>query len=176
MADVHDQRLQKSTLRKLDLILLPFLALLFLFNSLDKANIGNAETAHFTADVGLAEDDLNTAVALFFVFFVALQPLGAALGRKYGMVRWVPACMALWGLSTTLHVWVRSRWQLYTLRIIIGCLEAGFYPVTVSYLSLFYTRFEFGRRLSLFYGQAAVGGALGGVVSYLVFRDRKSVV
>jgi hypothetical protein len=46
---------------------------------------------------------------------------------------------------------------------------AGFYPVTVAYLSLFYTRFEFGRRLSLFYGQAAVGGALGGIISYLVF-------
>ncbi|KAJ4309406.1 hypothetical protein N0V94_008953, partial [Neodidymelliopsis sp. IMI 364377] len=47
---------------------------------------------------------------------------------------------------------------------------AGFYPVTVSYLSLFYTRFEFGRRLSLFYGQAAVGAALGGVISYFVFK------
>ena len=46
---------------------------------------------------------------------------------------------------------------------------AGFYPVTVTYLSLFYTRFEFGRRLSLFYGQAAIGGALGGLISYLVF-------
>ncbi|CAN9469607.1 unnamed protein product [Alternaria alternata] len=47
--------------------------------------------------------------------------------------------------------------------------KAGFYPVTVTYLSLFYTRFEFGRRLSFFYGQAAVGGALGGLISYLVF-------
>jgi hypothetical protein len=46
---------------------------------------------------------------------------------------------------------------------------AGFYPVTVTYLSLFYTRFEFGRRLSFFYGQAAIGGALGGLISYLVF-------
>lgn len=48
---------------------------------------------------------------------------------------------------------------------------AGFYPVTVSYLSLFYTRFEFGRRLSLFYGQAAVGGALGGIISWAVFSS-----
>ena len=93
--------------------------------------------------------------------------------------------MLLWGVATAMHVWVRKRWQLYLLRIVIGCLEgmricqdeedvangaaAGFYPVTVSYLSLFYTRFEFGRRLSLFYGQAAVGGALGGVISYVVF-------
>lgn len=131
--------------------------------------IGNAESAHFTSDIGLRKSDLNTAVALFFAFFVALQPVGAALGRRYGMVLWVPSCMLLWGVSTALHTWVRARWQLYVLRIVIGCLEAGFYPVTVSYLSLFYTRFEFGRRLSLFYGQGAVGGALGGILSYIVF-------
>lgn len=167
----HEVLLNKKTVRKLDLILLPFLALLFLFNSLDKSNIGNAESAHFTSDIGLEKDDLNTAVALFFAFFVTLQPVGAALGRKYGMVLWVPSCMTLWGISTALHVWVRARWQLFTLRIIIGCLEAGFYPVTVSYLSLFYTRFEFARRLSLFYGQAAVAGALGGILSYFVFSQ-----
>lgn len=85
------------------------------------------------------------------------------------MVLWVPSCMLLWGLCTALHAWVQHKWQLYTLRILIGCLEAGFYPVTVTYLSLFYTRFEFGKRLSLFYGQAAVGGALGGLISYGVF-------
>jgi hypothetical protein len=51
----------------------------------------------------------------------------------------------------------------------LTCAQAGFYPVTVTYLSLYYTRFEFGKRLSLFYGQAAVGGALGGIISYLVF-------
>ncbi|KAI8936669.1 hypothetical protein NX059_007066 [Plenodomus lindquistii] len=167
--DAPDIRLHRRTVLKLDCLLLPFLALLFLFNALDKANIGNAETAHFTADIGLEQSDLNTAVALFFAFFVALQPLGAALGRRYGMVSWVPSCMLLWGLCTALHAWVQHKWQLYTLRILIGCFEAGFYPVTVTYLSLFYTRFEFGKRLSLFYGQAAVGGALGGLISYAVF-------
>jgi hypothetical protein len=35
----QDSDLHKRTLRKLDLLLLPFLALLFLFNSLDKSNV-----------------------------------------------------------------------------------------------------------------------------------------
>ena len=35
----HDLDLHKRTLRKLDFLLLPFLALLFLFNSLDKSNV-----------------------------------------------------------------------------------------------------------------------------------------
>jgi hypothetical protein len=37
--DEHDAALHRSTLRKLDWLLLPFLALLFLFNSLDKSNV-----------------------------------------------------------------------------------------------------------------------------------------
>ena len=37
--DAHDEQLHRRTLRKLDLVLLPFLALLFLFNSLDKSNV-----------------------------------------------------------------------------------------------------------------------------------------
>jgi len=38
-----DVRLHKSTLRKLDCLLLPFLALLFLFNALDKSNVGTRD-------------------------------------------------------------------------------------------------------------------------------------
>lgn len=96
--------------------------------------------------------------------------MGAALGRKYGMTRWVPACMSLWGACTLLHIWVNKRWQLITLRIAIATLEAGFYPTTVSYLSLFYTRYEFAVRLGFFYGQTAVAGVVGGVLSWAVFE------
>ncbi|KAF2101231.1 MFS general substrate transporter, partial [Rhizodiscina lignyota] len=171
-SDVIDPSLDRRTKRKLDFILLPFLALLFLFNSLDKSNIGNAETANFTSDIGIDKSDLNTAVAIFFACFVGLQPVGAALGRRYGMSIWVPGCMSVWGVCTALHVWVRTKWQLIVLRMVIGALEgilAGFYPVTVSYLSLFYTKFEFGRRLAVFYGQSAIAGAFGGILSYFVF-------
>jgi len=117
---------ERRVVRKLDYILLPFLSLLFLLNSLDRSNIGNAETAHFTRDAGLNPEDLNVAVACFFAFFVALQPVGAAAGRKFGMGRWVPSVMALWGLGTILHAWITQKWQLIALRILIGTLEGRY--------------------------------------------------
>ena len=165
----YGSSLDRRTKQKLDCILLPFLALLFLLNSLDKSNVGNAETAGFTRDAGLAPEDLNISMSFFFAFFVALQPVGAALGRKFGMARYVPACMSLWGLCTLLHIWISKKWQLILLRIAIATLEAGFYPTTVSYLSLFYTRYEFAVRLGIFYGQTAVAGVVGGFISWAVF-------
>lgn len=156
-------------LRRTDVYLLPFLSLLFLLNSLDRSNIGNAESAGFTKYAGLQERDLNDAVAAFFFVFVALQPVGAALGKRVGVARWVGGVMVGWGILTVLTAWVNTRGQLIFLRTCIGMLEAGFYPTTVFYLSLFYTRYEFAQRLGLFYGQSAVAGAFGGFVSYGVF-------
>lgn len=38
---------------KLDLIVLPLLAIIYFTNSLDRANLGNAKTDGFEADIGL---------------------------------------------------------------------------------------------------------------------------
>lgn len=179
-------------LHRNDRYLLPFLALLFLLNSLDRSNIGNAESAGFTKHAGLEPRDINDAVSAFFIAFVALQPVGAALGKRVGAARWVGGAMMSWGLLTTLMANVKTRTGLLTLRTLIGALEgmeklytdtigryiperyidsviAGFYPTTVFYLSLFYTRYEFAQRLGMFYGQYAIAGAFGGLVSYVVF-------
>ena len=31
--------------------------------------------------------------------------------------------MTIWGLCTILHIWVRAKWQLVLLRMIIGTME-----------------------------------------------------
>lgn len=161
--------LERSLLHKTDRYLLPLLSLLFLLNSLDRSNIGNAESGGFSRDTGIPPSAINTSVSYFFAVFVLFQPLGAALGRKYGAQRWVPFVMVGWGIGTLAMIWVRSEKQLIAVRTFIGLLEAGFYPTTVGYLSTFYTRYEFGQRLALFYGQYAVAGAVGGALSSMVF-------
>ena len=40
----EEKALSRTINRKLDIVLLPFLSLLYLFNGLDRGNVGNAET------------------------------------------------------------------------------------------------------------------------------------
>jgi hypothetical protein len=51
-----DPRLHRRTLRKLDCLLLPFLAVLFLFNALDKANVSCTEPTRSTSPLTLRRD------------------------------------------------------------------------------------------------------------------------
>ncbi|KAK7428742.1 hypothetical protein QQZ08_004667 [Neonectria magnoliae] len=160
--------------RKLDLALLPLLSLLYLFNGLDRGNVGNAETQGFTRDIGAQPDDLNEAVSLFFVTFVVLQPPSAAVGRYVGARHWIPITMIVsqfaWGLVTIGQAYIKGRGTLIATRLLIGAFEAGFYPTAVAYLSSFYTRFDLGVRLALFYGQYAIAGAFSGSIAYGVFH------
>ncbi|KAA8621302.1 Major facilitator superfamily transporter [Pyrenophora tritici-repentis] len=89
-----DKVMTKRVNRKMDIALLPFLSLLYLFNGLDRSNVGNAETQGFTTDIGATSDDLNFAVSVFFITFVLLQPPSAAIGRWLGAKHWITIIMA----------------------------------------------------------------------------------
>ncbi|KAI8932479.1 hypothetical protein NX059_010664 [Plenodomus lindquistii] len=148
--------------RKMDVALLPFLSLLYLFNGLDRSNIGNAETQGFSADIKATPDDLNLAVSLFFIPFVLLQPLSAAIGQWIGAKYWISAMMLGWGLFTIAHAYIQGRSALIAVRLMLGAFEAGFYPTAIAYLSAFYSRYDLATRIALFYGQYAVAGAFSG--------------
>ncbi|KAF4974315.1 hypothetical protein FZEAL_8765 [Fusarium zealandicum] len=160
--------------RKLDIALLPLLSLLYLFNGLDRGNVGNAETQGFTKDIGAQPDHLNEAVSLFFVTFVVLQPVSAAVGRYAGARHWIPIMMFCWGVVTIGQAFIKGRGGLLATRLLIGAFEAGFYPTAVAYLSSFYPRFDLGVRLALFYGQYAIAGAFSGSIAYGVFHINNS--
>ncbi|KAH7013237.1 major facilitator superfamily domain-containing protein [Ilyonectria destructans] len=170
-APTHEFEIQNRALnRKIDVALLPLLSLLYLFNGLDRGNVGNAETQGFTSDIGAQPEDLNEAVSLFFVTFVLLQPVSAAVGRYIGARHWIPITMFSWGVVTIGQAFIKGRGALITTRLLIGVFEAGFYPTSVAYLSSFYTRFDLCVRLALFYGQYAIAGAFSGSIAYGVFH------
>ncbi|KIX94011.1 uncharacterized protein Z520_10348 [Fonsecaea multimorphosa CBS 102226] len=166
----EEKAMSRALNRKFDIALLPFLSLLYLFNGLDRGNVGNAETQGFTTDIGAHPDDLNLAVSLFFITFVLFQPPSAAVGRYLGAKYWVPVIMVCWGVLTICQAFIKGRATLIATRLLIGVFEAGFYPSCVFYLSTFYTRYDLAVRIGLFYGQYAIAGAFSGSIAYGVFH------
>ncbi|KAK4228688.1 high-affinity nicotinic acid transporter [Podospora fimiseda] len=159
-----------SVNRKIDIHLLPLLSLLYLFNGLDRGNIGNAQTQGLTDDIDVSPDDLNFAVSIFFVAFVFFQPISTGIGRWMGPNRWLPIMMMCWGLMTMMQVVMHGRGALITTRLLIGVFEAGFYPTSIVYLGYFYSPFDLATRIALFFGQYAIASAFSGALSYGIFQ------
>jgi hypothetical protein len=62
-----DPEISKKLVRKLDLIVLPLLAIIYFTHSLDRANLGNAKTDGFEKDIGLKDNQYSLILILFYI-------------------------------------------------------------------------------------------------------------
>jgi len=73
-AYVVDHHAERALCRKFDYRLLPVLAVMYLFNALDKGNLGNAKTDNLEIDLGFRENDYNIILSVFYVPYVLCAP------------------------------------------------------------------------------------------------------
>ncbi|KAI0154210.1 major facilitator superfamily transporter [Xylariaceae sp. FL1272] len=172
----EEKRFNRRLNRKLDLMILPLVALGYMFNQLDRSNLGNAQSAGFSTDLGLPSDAVNNASSLFYVTYVPLQPFAAALGRRVGAPRFMGVSLILWGALTIAHAFIKTEGQLIAVRLLMGLAECGFYPSVIAYISDFYPRFECGFRFGLFYGFFSVAGAFGGLLAYGILQVKGALL
>lgn len=114
-------------------VLVPIVALIVL-SSLDRVNISFARL-HMNADLGLTESMYSYAVAAFFVAYLLFQFPSTGLLRRIGARKWIAACVITWGVAATAMAFVRTPFELYVMRFILGVAEAGFAPGVVYYCS-----------------------------------------
>ena len=62
------------------------------------------------------------------------------IGRKIGPRWFVPTLVVLWGILVIGAGWVPNWTTLLGIRLILGVLEAGFFPSCVYLISAWYTR------------------------------------
>lgn len=71
---VADHHAERALCRKFDLRLLPILALMYLFNALDKGNLGNAKTDKMDKNLHFKGDQYNIILSVFYVPYVIFAP------------------------------------------------------------------------------------------------------
>ncbi|KAM7184257.1 Major facilitator superfamily domain containing protein [Naviculisporaceae sp. PSN 640] len=159
---------ENRILRKMDLRLIPMLALLYLLSFLDRGNIGNAKIEGLQEDLGMTDDEYNWCLTAFFFTYAAFEVPSNLLLKKLKPSRWLPTIMVAWGVVMTLMGIVQSFSGLLAARIFLGVTEAGLFPGVAYYLTMWYTRDEIQFRQALFFSAASVAGAFSGLLAFAI--------
>lgn len=145
------QSVERSAIRKVSWRLVPFVALMFFINFLDRTAISFAGPNGLTKDLGLTAAQFGFAAGVFFIGYIVLEiPSNLAL-HKFGARRWLARIMVTWGIVALLFTWVSSVNGLYTLRFLLGVAEAGFFPGAILFLSMWVPAKHRSHILALFY-------------------------
>ncbi|KAI2638357.1 MFS transporter [Xylaria nigripes] len=178
---VVDAAAERALCRKFDFRLLPILAIMYLFNALDKGNLGNAQTAGLSDNLHFAPGQYNLIVGIFFVPYVnvlkvVFAPPVALLGKRIGPSRMLPILMLCFGSFTILIAATRNFGGLFALRFLLGAVESGFFPLVIFYLTTFYRRSELARRLAIFYAASNIANAFSGLLAFGVFQIKSHLI
>jgi len=142
---------EKSAIRKISIRLVPFVALMFFINFLDRTAISFAGPNGMVQDLNLQMAQFGLASGIFFIGYILLEvPSNLALHR-YGARRWLSRIMVSWGIVSLLFTWVSSIEGLYVLRVLLGIAEAGFFPGAIFFLSAWAPARHRSKILALFY-------------------------
>ncbi|PIL23415.1 MFS general substrate transporter [Ganoderma sinense ZZ0214-1] len=185
---------ERWLVRKLDRRIMPMLATMYLFATLDRTNLGNARLQGLPQDIlhgdptGMLFDWANSA---FFFSYVTCQVPLLLISKLYSTRKWIGCAAICWGLSSTLIASAFNFPGLIVARLALGVFEAGFAPSLPLYLceyshptgildpgartissshprcpALFYTRGEIGLRIAGWYMCSSIAGAFGGLIAF----------
>jgi len=149
--------------------LAPYLMTMYVVSFLDRANIGFAKQA-LQSSVGISESTYALGAGLFFISYSLCGFPSNLILHKIGAKVWISTLMVGWGLASMATMFVTGSASFYVLRLLLGVLEAGFFPGAILYLTYWFPNRVRGRMLGMFYLGVPLALILGGPLSGLLLE------
>lgn len=169
-----DAASEKRLVRKLDqrLVLVAFLC--YLTAMLDRSNIGNAETAGMSEDLGMSDAQYQWLLTIFYIPYILFEWL-ALMWKIFPPHIWASACILTWAIASMLQA-TASNWRgLMACRWFLAMAESGFGPGMPYLFSFFYTRRELGVRCGFFVSAAPLATTFAGALAYGITSGRYAI-
>lgn len=164
---VDARSLEDALYRKVNWRIVPLFILCFLFAYLDRVNISFAKL-EMQSDLGFSDTVYGLGASLFFVGYFLFEVPSNVLLHKIGARVWIARIMVTWGITSACMMFVQSEFWFYTLRFLIGVMEAGFVPGVLYYFTQWYPSSRRGRVNGYFKSSICLCGIVGGPLAGLI--------
>lgn len=127
--------------------------MLQLISYLDRGNIGFAATQGMTKDIHLHGTNLNTAVSVFYIFYILAEMPSAIFVKRLQFNRFLPAITFAWGIVCLGTGFVHNFGSLVVTRILLGFFEGCLFASMTIFLCNWYKREELAVRVAFLFGE-----------------------
>src|SRR5579863_4404117 len=132
-----DDAVLQNAVRKAALRFVPLLTVAYLFNYLDRTSLGVAALT-MNQQLGLTPSQFGLAAGIFFLGYSTCEIPSNLLLYRVGARRWIARIMISWGIVSAATAFVVGPHSFYGVRLLLGIMEAGFFPGVTFFLAAWF--------------------------------------
>src|ERR1700712_1386408 len=156
--------IEKSTMRKIYMRLLPFAVLSYFLAYVDRINVSFAGLT-MQGDLGMSAAAFGFATGTFYWGYFLFEVPSNVIMEKVGARLWIARIMITWGLLSGATAMVTGSQSFAVVRFFHGVAEAGFFPGIVLYFTYWFPSRHHARIVSGFLIGLPIAVALGAPIS-----------
>lgn len=156
--------LAAQTRRRVTARLMPFLFLLYVIAYVDRINISFAGL-QMTGELGFSDSVFGLGSGIFFFGYTLLAIPGAMLVERWSARKAIAATMMAWGLVASSTGLIHTKTEFYSMRLLLGVAEAGFFPGMITYLSHWHRAEDRAKAVAVFMAAIPVSRVLASPIS-----------
>jgi ACS family tartrate transporter-like MFS transporter len=116
-------------------------------------------------DLGLSPAVFGLGASIFFIGYMIFQVPANLMLEKFGARRWMFTILAIWGLISASNAFMTGPYSYYTLRLLLGIAEAGFFPGMLLYMTYWFPHTWRSRFVGIFMAAIPLANIIGGPIS-----------
>lgn len=174
-AEPYTKSDEKRLVRKIDFMIIPYLAVCYAFFYIDKTTLSYAAIFGIREDLNLKGTDYNWLSSVFYFGFLAWALPTNFLMQRLPLAKYLGANIFLWGVLLMAQAGANNFATLAVLRALSGAAEACADPSFMLITAMWYTRRQQPVRIGLWYTANGLGIALGGLLGYAIGHIRGSL-
>src|SRR5580692_1553794 len=159
----------QSAVAKAALRFVPLLTIAYLFNYLDRTSLGFAALT-MNKQLGLSPGQFGLAAGIFFAGYCTFEVPSNLMLYRFGARRWLCRIMISWGIVSAATAFVVGPNSFYSLRLLLGITEAGFFPGVTFFLAAWFPAQYRTRMLAWFLVGIPLSSLIGGPVCGMLLQ------
>ncbi|KAF5262986.1 hypothetical protein FOXYS1_6260, partial [Fusarium oxysporum] len=171
MDDSYTPEEEKAVLRKIDMVILPFMCFVFFLQYLDKQSLSYAAVFGLIDDLNLTSSQYSWCSSIFYVGqLVAEYPCIYLMSRLH-LTKFVGVTVIVWGTICMCLAAPHNFAGFAAVRFLLGFSEGAVSPAFVTITSIWYRKSEHTLRTALWVTMNGVAQVVGCLLMYGIGKN-----
>ena len=166
---MNQQDVGERARRRIIRRLMPFLFVLYVFNYMNRVNVGYA-ALQMTGDLGFSNTVFGFGAGIFFVGYFLLQIPSTLLTELWSARSFITLSLVVWGALAALCGLIDTANEFYWVRFFLGIAQAGFFPGVLVYLTHWFRYEDRAKAVAMLMSAIPASNMVGAAIAAPLMR------